>query len=167
MELIVLQGKRVRRVEAVRTEALWNISVDGQTYQVDFAQLEGASKSLIVDGVQFEVSVHLKKPGEYLVNSSVGPALLEVLEPLEYAARQAIPQQADRGTGVVTAYMPGRVAAILVKSGQEISASEGLVVLEAMKMENDIKADHDGVVGEIFVAVGDLVEGGDRLVEVR
>ena len=163
----MLQGTRKRKVEVVREGATWRISVDGQNYQVDSAQLAGASKSLIIDGVHSEVSLHSTITGEFLVDSSSGSGIVEVLEPLEYAARQAAPQKMDRGSGVVTAYMPGRVAAILIEPGQAVSAGEGLVVLEAMKMENEIKAAHDGVIGEVFVAVGDTVEGGDRLVEVK
>lgn len=167
MELIVFQGACKRRVEVVRDGEAWRVCVDGRQYHVDLAPVDAESRSLLIDGGHSEVSVHLENPGEFLVTSSFGSGLVRVMDLLEYAARQATPQPPDRGTGVVTAYMPGRVAAILIETGQAVSAGEGLVVLEAMKMENEITAEHDGVVGKILVAVGDAVEGGDPLVEVK
>jgi biotin carboxyl carrier protein len=167
MDLVVLQHGRERQVRAIADGHEWIVTVDGKTYRVDVARLVGGSRSFIVDSRHFEVSVRRSSASEFVLGTAQRIESVEVLEPLAYAARQADPQQAERGADFVTAYMPGRVAALLVESGQAVKAGEGLVVLEAMKMENEIKAGHAGVVGEIFVAVGDAVEGGDRLVEVK
>jgi pyruvate carboxylase subunit B len=167
LELVVLQDGRERQVTVVEDAPAWRFSVDGRTYRVNFARLRNNLRSLIIDGHQTELSLRVKGRSDYLVSSPHRTDWVEVLEPLEYAAREANPAQADPGLGLVTAYMPGRVVAILVRPEQTVSAGQGLVVLEAMKMENEIKAGRDGVVGEIFVDVGDAVEAGDRLVEVR
>ncbi len=63
--------------------------------------------------------------------------------------------------------MPGRVAAVLVAAGAEVAAGAGVVVLEAMKMQNEIAAEHAGTVTAIFVEPGQSVDGGDPLFELE
>jgi biotin carboxyl carrier protein len=67
---------------------------------------------------------------------------------------------------MVTSPMPGRVLKVLVKEGDSVAAGAPLVVVEAMKMENELGADRDGTVKRVFVAPGATVESGARLVEV-
>jgi biotin carboxyl carrier protein len=73
--------------------------------------------------------------------------------------------QAD-GEGVVVSPMPGRVLKLLVEEGDEITAGAPLVVVEAMKMENELVAGRSGKVKKVFVTRGQTVEGGARLIEV-
>jgi biotin carboxyl carrier protein len=63
--------------------------------------------------------------------------------------------------------MPGRVVEVRVAEGQEIRAGEPLLVLEAMKMQNEIQAERDGTVRKLHVAAGDAVDGGDLLLEIE
>jgi biotin carboxyl carrier protein len=72
----------------------------------------------------------------------------------------------DRGGGEVTAPMPGRVVKVLVKDGDEVEAGTPVVVVEAMKMENELVADKPGRVTRVLCAPGQAVEGGARLVEL-
>ena len=88
-----------------------------------------------------------------------------MVDPLTHLARQAH-GAAAAGAHQVSAYMPGRVVAVLVEEGQAVEAGQGLVVLEAMKMENEIQAEAAGVVTKILVAPGQAVEGGDPLFEI-
>jgi biotin carboxyl carrier protein len=62
--------------------------------------------------------------------------------------------------------MPGRVVEVLVREGDEVTVGQGLVVLEAMKMENEIQAERAGKVTKVFVTAGQPVEGGDLLFEL-
>jgi pyruvate carboxylase subunit B len=62
--------------------------------------------------------------------------------------------------------MPGRVVELLAAEGDEIEAGQGIVVLEAMKMENEISSEHSGTVHKIHVEPGSTVEGGDPLFEI-
>jgi biotin carboxyl carrier protein len=63
--------------------------------------------------------------------------------------------------------MPGRVVAVLVEPGAEVRRGQGVVVLEAMKMENEIQAESDGVVRTLHVEPGQAVEGGDPLFDLE
>lgn len=80
--------------------------------------------------------------------------------------RSASAASAGAGTGQVTVPMQGTIVKILVEVGQEVTAGEGVVVLEAMKMENSINADRSGTVTDIKVAPGDTVGAGDVVVVI-
>lgn len=71
---------------------------------------------------------------------------------------------ASRGAGALAAPMPGLVTRVLVEPGQAVAAGEGVIVLEAMKMENELKAPAAGVVREVAVRAGQAVEKGQALV---
>ena len=108
-----------------------------------------------------QVAVLPRGPGRWWVSSRRGGQLAEVTDPLTHLARQGAAGRGARRREVVTAYMPGRVVAVLVAEGEEVRAGQGILVLEAMKMENEIRAEHDGVVKRVLVAAGEAVEGGD------
>jgi biotin carboxyl carrier protein len=71
------------------------------------------------------------------------------------------------GDKLVTSPMPGRVLKVLVAEGDEIHAGKPLIVVEAMKMENELAAAHDGKVKKVYVTAGTAVEGGAKLVELE
>jgi biotin carboxyl carrier protein len=83
------------------------------------------------------------------------------------AASAALGSRAGAGESLVTSPMPGRVLKVLVAEGDAITAGTPLVVVEAMKMENELVAARDGTVTKIYVTPGTTVESGAKLVEVR
>ena len=95
------------------------------------------------------------------------PAVAETSAPAQTvaaAAPAAAPQSA--GANSVTAPMPGTINAVKVTSGQQVKKGDVLFILEAMKMENEIYADKDGKVGQVFVQKGASVQTGTALVEI-
>jgi biotin carboxyl carrier protein len=72
-----------------------------------------------------------------------------------------------RGAGKVTAPMPGKVVKVLVTVGQQVTARQGVAVVEAMKMENELRAGRDGTVRAILVVEGASVDAGDPLVVIE
>jgi acetyl/propionyl-CoA carboxylase alpha subunit len=74
---------------------------------------------------------------------------------------------AAAGSGVVTAPMPGKIVAVLVRPGEAVVAGQPVVVLEAMKMESMLAAEIAGTVAQVHVAAGATVDGGAVLVEIR
>jgi 3-methylcrotonyl-CoA carboxylase alpha subunit len=78
----------------------------------------------------------------------------------------AVSGGAGGGTGKITAPMPGKVIAILVAPGDHVEHGQGVLVIEAMKMETTLTADVDGEVTRIAAAVGETVDGGALLVEI-
>jgi biotin carboxyl carrier protein len=73
----------------------------------------------------------------------------------------------EAGKALVTSPMPGKVVKILVAEGEEVQAAQGVIVVEAMKMENELKSAGAGKVQEIFVKEGEVVESGAKLVLVE
>lgn len=167
MELIARQGERREAVSIERSERGYRVRVGANTYSLDVVATGGGRLSLLVDGAQHEVAVYHRGGGRYEVVAAGRPALVEVCDPLTELAGGPGEGRADSGRRQVTAYMPGRVVAVLVAEGTTVSAGQGLVVLEAMKMENEIQAERDGVVSRFFVTPGQAVEGGDLLFEIE
>ena len=166
MKLIVEHGERADEVVVDRQGGRWLVRVGDAEYQVDAVTVAGTARSLRVDGGQYEVDVAHLGQGRYEVSRGGWLEELEVQDPLAYLAGRAHGEVAEHAAQTVTAYMPGRVAAILVEEGAAVAAGDGVLVLEAMKMENEIQAERDGVVSRILVGLGAAVEGGDPLFEL-
>jgi biotin carboxyl carrier protein len=167
MELVVRRGQREERVRVRRTGDGFEVRVGDRTYQVDAGAARAGLHSLRIDGLQHEVAVHRREEGVYWVSTAVDSGAVEVLDPLTHLASQSGGGKGGKRRQRVDAYMPGRVVALLAEEGQEVTAGHGVVVLEAMKMENEIRAEHDGKIGKIFVQPGQAVEMGNPLFELE
>ncbi len=88
-------------------------------------------------------------------------------ERMRSLAEAAGTRGSGKGDGVITSPMPGRVLKILVQEGDLVTSGTPLIVVEAMKMENELFAERDGTVAKVFVAPGTNVEGGAKLIEIR
>lgn len=177
MDLMVLIEDREEKVTLEREGDTWTATVGETTYRLDSKEIRSAADtrllSLVVEGHgQFEVAVRHERrrgaeDGVYQVATGALARKVEVVAPLAHLAREAHRGVAGTGLEQVTAYMPGRVVEILVEEGAEVTAGQGVVVLEAMKMENEIQAERDGVVRRLLVEAGQAVEGGDPLFEIE
>ena len=167
MELIVLRGGEESRVEVEEKGQTYLLRIGERSYVVDSAATNGSVRSLVIEGRQFEVSVRRRNASKYTVSHQGSIDEVQVLDPLSYLAEQGSGRQKREGPHQILAYMPGRVVEILVKEGESVQPGQGLIVLEAMKMENEIQAEHEGVVKRTFVTAGQPVEGGDPLFELE
>lgn len=119
--------------------------------------------TITVNGVAYDVTVEEKNGG--VVSA---PKAVEKSAPVASAPVASAPQAAAKeGNVAVTAPMPGKILAVKAKEGDSVKAGDVLLVLEAMKMENDIVAPQDGVVASINVKVGDSVESGAKLASLN
>ena len=143
-----------------------DVTVDGRRYSVDSAAVGRTVTRLLVDGRQAEDGL-TRSDGHYEVTSFRGRERLEVLDPLALLAEKTHGSDQASGTESVTAYMPGRVVEVLVGEGDAVTAGQGILVLEAMKMANEIVAARSGTIRRLFVATGEPVEGGDPLYEIE
>jgi biotin carboxyl carrier protein len=166
MELIVRQKGRERTVLIERTTAGYEVSIDGSSFHVDSAAAGRTVRSLVINGRQVEVSVRRETRTLFDVVGSGGAEQVEVLEPLALLAEKQHGGEAGLAASRINAYMPGRVVQLLVEEGEAVQEGQGVLVLEAMKMENEIQAERDGVIERFFVAPGQAVEGGDPLYEL-
>ena len=121
----------------------YRITVDGKTYEMD-VELIGANGAAVQP---------VAKAAAPVVSAPAAPA------------PAAKPVAAS--TGAVTAPMPGTILKVLKASGDAVKAGDVVLILEAMKMENEITAPSDGVIGSLSLAQGSTVAGGDLLFEVK
>lgn len=166
MDLIVRHGEREERVRVHRNGTGYEITVGERTYQVDAATARAGLRSLRIDGSHHEVAVRQIKES-YWVSTPSAAGAVSVTDPLTHLAAQTHGGKGRRRNAKVTAYMPGRVVAILAQEGDAVTAGQGIVVLEAMKMQNEIRAEHDGTLARVHVQPGQAVEGGDPLFELE
>lgn len=171
MDLIALHEDRQEKLAVHRETHGYTVAVGEASYRVDALKIhedrQGLILSLRIDGRHFEVAVSPDGDDRYRVASGAVAETVEMMDPLTYMAREAHRGVGRHGAETVTAYMPGRVVDVLVEEGAEVQAGQGVVVLEAMKMENEIQADSAGTVRKIFVEAGQAVEGGDSLFEIE
>jgi biotin carboxyl carrier protein len=167
VDVIVRRGEREERVEVRRGDDGYEVVIGGRTYRIDAARARAGLHSLRIDGAQHEVAVRPHGDGVWWVSTAHGASAVEVLDPLAHLAARGAAGKGAKRRRRITAYMPGRVVALLAAEGDTVAAGQGIVVLEAMKMENEIRAEHDGVLARILVQPGQAVEGGDPLFELQ
>jgi biotin carboxyl carrier protein len=171
MQLRVDVNGRPRTVDIERDGDLYRVVIDGVARLVDAAAVDAATFSLIclADGRSSQ-EVGLSPtglPGEIAVHMPAGVASARVLTGAASRFGRGTGAAQAAGTQQVLAPMPGKVVKILVKAGDEVKARQGLVVVEAMKMENELRSPKDGRVSDVLVAEGASVEAGRLLVVVE
>lgn len=166
VELIVRHGEREEKVRVRRNGSGYEVTLGERTYQVDAATARTGLRSLRIDGSHHEVAVRSVRDSYWVSTpSAAGP--VSVTDPLTHLASQTRAGKTGKRRERVTAYMPGRVVSILVQEGEAVTAGQGILVLEAMKMQNEIRAEQDGTVNAVYVQSGQNVEGGDPLFELE
>lgn len=124
--------------------------------------------TITVNGVAYDVTVEEKNGGVVSAPKAVEKSAPAAAAPVASAPVASAPQAAAKeGNVAVSAPMPGKILAVKAKEGDSVKAGDVLLVLEAMKMENDIVAPQDGVVASINVKVGDSVESGAKLASLN
>jgi len=145
----------------------WQILVDGRPVEIDPDDLESVREvepgvySVLLEGRSLEVRT-IVTPNGLQVHVGGRQSTVEVRDPRN-ASRHS---RAAAGTGRqnISTPMPGKVVRLLVSEGDAVDAGQGLVVVEAMKMQNEMKASRAGRVVEVRVRDGETVGAGDTLV---
>lgn len=148
----------------------YKYTINGADYDVTIDSLNGNKAKVIVNGMSFDVEMQgtlneSDLPDAPAADASAAPAAPKAAAPAA-APKAAAPAGAPGKGTPVKAPLPGVVTAINVNVGQKVKKGETVVVLEAMKMENNIAAECDGTVTSLCVAQGDSVLEGTVLVTV-
>jgi biotin carboxyl carrier protein len=147
-------------------KSLYRVSVDGNEFLVDGKKTGRTNYSLIVDNRSFEIEVdHAEDEYRVLVDGRNYHVNLVDERRVRIGGGQSEIQL--QGRQKVSVPMPGKVIAVLVSEGDSIEKDQGLVIVEAMKMENEVRSPIAGEVKEIKVKAGDAVEGGTVLLIVE
>jgi len=167
MKWVVRGGGASHDVEVTKQGTEFTVEIDCERHSLELVNLDGAVASLRfpATGRSLQITYHQGSNGSWRVTVGQREFDLEVLTPAE--AVEAVAAARDAGPSRLTAPIPGKVVAVKVKAGDEVEPGQALVVLEAMKMENELAADQKGKVAAIHVTSGDTVEGGELLVELE
>ena len=141
----------------------WSAVVEGKTLSVDAAPAGGAL-SLVIEGRVVDLVLDGAPPEvAYVAFGPSGKATIETDRTRSFASRDRA-KSSGASQHFVVAPMPGRIVRLLVAPGDRVETGAPLVVIEAMKMENELRANHAGQVAEVLVRAGDAVEGGAKLI---
>lgn len=151
-------------LEVERHGSSYRVKLGERWVTADLVAAGGLRSLRLEDGTQFALSHHREGTTHQI---TIGALRMEVdiVDPLALRRKSGDDHLGD--SGIIKALMPGRIARVLVEKGATVQRGTGLLVLEAMKMENEIPAPADGIVDEIFVQAGDTVEGGADLLHLR
>jgi len=149
----------------------YQYKVQGVDYEVDIEEVEGNIAKVNVNGIPFEVE--LQQP----INAAKHPSMVKPKVAAPAAAPAAVPQAAPAAQPAPSAQpaangtplkapLPGTITTVNVKVGDQVSAGDTVVVLEAMKMQNNIEAENSGTVTAINVSPGDSVMEGAVLLTI-
>ena len=144
----------------------YRVTIDGVAHVVDAQRITGNLWSVLAGNASFEVDVTRAPAEEYEVLIRGDCHKFTLMNEQRRAMIRAGGKVAV-GKAMVTSPMPGKVVKLLVEEGEEVRVDQGVVVVEAMKMENELKSAVAGKVKEIFVKEGQVVESGAKLLLVE
>jgi biotin carboxyl carrier protein len=163
---VEFRGRR-HRVQVRGGGPGWTIELDGRPLTMDIAEA-GDRWSVLIGHRSYEVSFERRGAGELAVHVNGAEFPVRMVDSRERFRRSSLDAHAGPGRAVgpavVTAPMPGRVVKVLVTPGSTVAARQGVIVIEAMKMENELRAPRAGTVAEIRAVEGSSVEAGAVLV---
>lgn len=173
MKFVATMDGKQQTIEVQKDEEnpdLYHMSLDGKPYDVDARRMPSQIVSMLMDHKSYDVDLErIARKSDTLdgrIHVRVRGRVLrfEMLDERRLKMKEAQGFRFDVG-GVVSidSPMPGKVIKILKKEGDEVKEGEGIIVVEAMKMENELKTPKPGKVKEIKVKEGEAVEAGARL----
>ncbi len=163
---IDIAGRR-RHVTVDRDGDAFLVTIDGRPFHVNAARIDAQVLSLLVGTASVEATVAPDAaPAQLIVRVGTAPVVVG-MNGRRRPGRPPDPAVSGSGPQRVAAPMPGKIVRVLVKIGDAVTARQGLVVVEAMKMENELRAGRDGTIAELHAQEGQSVEAGALLVVIQ
>lgn len=162
MKFEVLINSSRRIVELERDANKWRVSLDGEPADADVAEIASNIFSVLLDGKSYEVRVTSNPSGTLTLQTGRYEFTAEVLDPRAWRGRRHSALEAE-GRQQILAPMPGKIVRVLVQAGEKVQAGQGLLVVEAMKMQNEIRSPKSGTVERLLVKEGQPVNAGEIL----
>jgi biotin carboxyl carrier protein len=141
----------------------YKFTIRGNEYDVQIHNIEDNTAEIEVNGTTYTVDIHR----EVKVTKTPAKLVRTKIEPSSEADTAKTSRPTERkGSGLIKAPLPGTILELKVSSGDSVKVGDTLLIMEAMKMENNIKADREGKIESIKVNTGDSVLEGDVLIEI-
>jgi len=168
-------GGRIRHVGVERAGDGFAVELDGRSWRIDASRVDAHTLSLILDNevdrkdraerAGSEVTV---VPGQSAGQFTIQVGALPIAVTVNGRRHRAgLSDPASAGPQRIAAPMPGKIVRVFVRPGDAVTARQPLVVIEAMKMENELRANRDGTVAEVHVREGLSVEAGAPLIVIQ
>lgn len=141
----------------------WACRINGEQVSVDSRPTISGVLSLLIGGESYEV---LANPAQQQIAIAGTRYSVEVRDPRSWRSRRAR-AGADEGAKKIVAPMPGKVVRVIATNGTEVEHGAGVVVIEAMKMQNELKSPKKGKVTKVLAAEGAAVNAGDVLAVIE
>ena len=159
-EVTISDTRRI--VELERDANRWRISLDGEPVDADAVEIAPNNFSVLLNGKSHEILVTPSPNGTLTLQAAHREFIAEVLDSRAWRGRRHGALEAE-GRQQILAPMPGKIIRVLVKSGEKVEAGQGLLVVEAMKMQNEIRSPKSGTVDRLLVKEGQPVNAGEVL----
>lgn len=158
-------AEKTYRVELQREGASWKCKLNGRELPLDVISAQNGVLSILLDGKSYEVKQEIAGAETNIV---VGQERFSVAlrDPRSLRSRRS-GGAAEEGVKKITAPMPGKIVRLLAQEGSTVQAGQSVIVIEAMKMQNELKAPKNGVLKKINAREGAAVEAGQSLAEVE
>jgi biotin carboxyl carrier protein len=153
---------RTRTVEITRDAGRWRISLDDEQVDADAIEIAPNIFSILLNGQSHEVRIAPTPTGALTLQTAHREFTAEVLDPRAWRGRRHGALEAE-GRQQILAPMPGKIVRVLVQAGEKVEAGQGLLVVEAMKMQNEIRSPKNGTVERLLVKEGQPVNSGEIL----
>lgn len=162
----ILEDKE-RELEVIRQdEHRFRVLVDGEAHDVDARHCAPDLLSILVDNVSYDISFSLDETNVQL-NFRNRYYKIEVLDERRMRMRRVLSELEVSGPEMIKTSMPGKVVKVLVEEGQEVAPGTGVIIIEAMKMENVIQCRNGGIIKGVHVKAGEAVESDVTLIEIE
>jgi biotin carboxyl carrier protein len=168
MKLAIELGGMTRRIEiasdAARASGELLCTIDGRAVDADAVEVAPGVYSILIEGASFEARV---EPDSTSLRIAIAGReyVAQVRDPRQWRRNRGAAIEAE-GSQRVIAPMPGKVVRVLVKAGEAVEAGKGILVVEAMKMQNEVRSPKSGKVERILVSEGQTVSAGEVLATV-
>ncbi len=151
-----------RVIELERDASGWRVTLDGRPVAVDAVEIAPNALSILLEGQSFEINVTPSSDGKLKLQTRAQEFTAEVIDPRAWSGRRHGNVEAE-GRQQIVAPMPGKIVRVLVQAGDHVEAGQGLLVVEAMKMQNEIRSPKSGTVERILAKEGQPVNAGEVL----
>ena len=162
MKFDVQIAGKTRTVELQGDSDRWKISLDGAALDADAVEISPNVFSVLLNGESYEVRLAAANDGKLTLQTRHHEFTAEVVDPRAWRGRRHGAVEA-KGRQQIVAPMPGKVVRLLVKAGDKVEAGQGLLVVEAMKMQNEVRSPKTGTVERLLAKEGQPVNAGEIL----
>ena len=160
---VTVNGRDYRVEIEQQEKSTWSCRINGDEIAIDSAKTASDVLSILIGGESYEV---VANPAQHQIAIGGTRYSVEVRDPRSWRTRRGR-SRGQEGPKKIVAPMPGKVVRLIAEAGAEVELGAGVIVIEAMKMQNELKSPKKGKVVKILAAEGDAVNAGDALAVIE